>query len=193
MPLLPPLTLLRVFTRWQADPLVLALAGLALLGYLCGVQVLNARHPRRRWPRSRVVAFVAGVAVVVAATCGSPGVYGQVLFSMHMVRHLLLIMVGPWLLAVGRPVTLVLRVTRRGVHRRVRAVLRSGPVAVLTHPLVACGGYVVVVAGVHLSGFMQAMMDRPVLAQVENVAYLGAGYLFFAQTLTDEPSRWDLA
>jgi putative copper resistance protein D len=38
---------------------------------------------------------------------------------------------------------------------------------------------------------MQAMVDHPVLGPVENAAYLVAGYLFFSQTLTDEPSRWD--
>src|SRR5262249_49846928 len=118
--------------------------------------------------------------------------YGEVLFWMHMVRHLMLIMIAPWLLALGRPVTLLLRVTRRGTHRRVRAVLRSAPVAVLTYPLVTTAGYILVVVGVHLSGFMQAMMDHPALGWLENAGYLVAGYLFFPQTLADEPSRWDL-
>jgi putative copper resistance protein D len=108
-----------------------------------------------------------------------------------MVRHLLLIMVAPWLLALGYPVTLALRATRGSAHRRLRAVLRSAPVAVVTHPLVVTALYIVVVAGVHLTGFMQAMAEHPVLGPVENAAYLVTGYLFCSAFLTDEPSRWD--
>jgi putative copper resistance protein D len=191
MPMLPPLTWSRAFTAWTAHPLLLGLAGLAVLGYLVAVQALNSRHPRARWPRRRTVAFLAGVGVVVFAVCGGPGVYGEVLFWVHMVRHLLLIMVAPWLLALGYPVTLALRATRGSTHRRLRAVLRSAPVTVATNPLVITAAYLVVVAGVHLTGFMQAMAEHPVLGPVENAAYLVAGCLFCSAFLTDEPSRWD--
>src|SRR5262249_23816739 len=192
MTMLRPLTWARAFTTWQPHPLVIGLAVLAALGYLTAVQALNGRHPQARWPRRRTVAFVAGLGTVVAAVCGSPGGDGEVLFWVRMVRHLMLILIAAWLLALGRPVTLLLRVPRRGTHRRVRAVLRSAPVAVLTYPLVTTAGYVLVVVGVHLSGFMQAMMDHPALGWLENAGYLVAGYLFFPQTLADEPSRWDL-
>jgi len=191
MPMPAPLSWGRVFTVWAAHPLLLALAGLAVLGYLVAVQALNSRHPRARWPRRRTVAFLAGVGVVVVAVCGSPGTYGEVLFWVHMVRHLMLIMIAPWLLALGYPVTLALRATRGGAHRRLRAALRSAPVSAVTHPLAVTALYLVVVAGVHLSGFMQAMAEHPVLGPVENAAYLVTGYLFCTTFLTDEPSRWD--
>jgi cytochrome c oxidase assembly factor CtaG len=191
MPMLAPLTWASALSTWTVHPVLLGLAALAVLGYLAGVQELNSRHPQARWPRRRTAAFLAGVGVLVYAVCGGPGAYGEVLFWVHMVRHLLLIMIAPWLLALGYPVTLALRATRRGAHRRLRGVLRSAPVSVLTHPLAATAGYVLAVAGVHLTGFMQAMTEHPWLAPVENAVYLASGYLFFSQTLTDEPSRWD--
>jgi quinol-cytochrome oxidoreductase complex cytochrome b subunit len=49
----------------------------------------------------------AGLAVVAVALQGSAGVHDDVLFSAHMVQHLLLIMAAPPLLVFGRPVTLL--------------------------------------------------------------------------------------
>lgn len=181
-----------VFTTWHLHPVLLACAVAAVFAYVEGVRALNRRHPRRRWPWWRTVSFVAGVAVVVAAVDGSVAAYGDVLFWVHMIKHLMLIMLAPWLLAMGYPVTLLLRASRGRRRLRARAVLRSRPVRVLTNPLVTLGCYVLVVIGVHLSGFMQAMMEHPWLAFVESAAYLLSGYLFFSQTLTDEPSAWDL-
>ena len=41
---------------------------------------------------------------------GSPGVYGDGgLFWVHMIQHLMLIMIAPWLLCLGHPMTLLLR------------------------------------------------------------------------------------
>jgi putative copper resistance protein D len=189
---LDPLTFGRVFTTWQVHPALWVLALLAAFGYVEGVRTLNRRHPWRRWPWWRTASFLAGVAVVLLAIDGGPGAYGEVLFWVHMVRHLMLIMIAPWLLASGYPVTLVLRATRGATRRRIRAVLRSGPVKALTHPLLALALYVAVVVGVHLSGFMQAMMEHPSLGWLESAAYLLSGYLLFSQTLTGEPSAWDL-
>src|SRR5690606_41555585 len=42
-------------------------------------------------------------------TSGGPAVYGLVLFSGHMVQHMLLAMVVPIFLVLGAPVTLALR------------------------------------------------------------------------------------
>jgi putative membrane protein len=192
MTILEPLTPARVFGTWHVSWGLWVLAVLAVFGYVEGVRALNRRHPRRRWPWWRTGCFVAGVAVVLLAIDGGFGAYGEVLFWVHMVRHLMLIMVAPWLLALGHPVTLTLRSLRGPARRRVRTVLRSGPVRVLTNPLVTLGLYVLVVVGVHLSGFMQAMMEHATVGWLESAAYLVAGYLFFAQTLTGEPSAWDL-
>jgi cytochrome c oxidase assembly factor CtaG len=192
LPHLEPLTFGRLLGTWHISIGLWVLALAAAFAYLEGVRALNRRHPRRRWPVWRTVSFLAGLAVVLLAVDGGFGPYGEVLFWIHMVRHLLLIMVAPWLLALGYPVTLALRATRGEARRRLRAVLRSRFVRFATHPLVTLGSYVLVVVGVHLSGFMQAMMSHPVLGWVESAAYLVAGYLFFAQTLTAEPAAWDL-
>jgi cytochrome c oxidase assembly factor CtaG len=182
----------QVFSTWRLHPALLVCVLIVAFGYVEGVRALNRRHPRARWPWWRTLSFLAGLAVVVAAIDGSVAAYGEVLFWVHMIKHLMLIMLAPWLLALGYPLTLLLRATRGRTRLRVRAVLRSRPVRLLTHPLVTLGFYVMVVIGVHLSGFMQAMMEHASVGWLESAAYLLSGYLFFSQTMTDEPSAWDL-
>src|SRR5882724_5358183 len=158
MSMLAPLTWHRLLAVWMPHPLLLGLAGLVALGYVFAVQEVNSRGRVMHWPRLRTTAFMSGVGVLVWAICGSPGAYGEVLFSVHMVRHLLLIMVVPGLLALGRPVLLAAHVVGVG-WRRTNGIRWLPQVA-------AAGVYVTAVAGLHLTGFMQAMMERPVLGPV---------------------------
>lgn len=189
---LAPLTWARAFTTWRFAPITTALLALALLLYLAGV--IAASRGGTRWPRSRTAAFTAGLAVAGAAVMGSPGVYGDHgLFWVHMIEHLMLIMVAPWLLCLGHPMTLLLRATRGATRRRVEAIRDSHVSRVVVSPLTGLAVYTAVLFGIHLSSFMDVMMDSAPLMALERVLYLGGGYLFFSQLLTlDAPPRGGL-
>ena len=192
MAILPPLSGTTWFTAWQTDWVALAVvAGLAAL-YLAGV-VAVARQRARRWPVRRTLAFVAGLAVVVVATCSSIAVYDMAMFSAHMLGHLLLVMVAPPLLVAGRPLTLALHATRNPWHRRLRAIVRSRALGLWFCPPVALAAYAVVIVGTHLTGLMDVIMARPWAGQLEHLAYLLVGYQFFALVMGDEPLRWRLS
>src|SRR5689334_18236021 len=122
---MPPLTMTGALTTWQFAPLVSAALAVAGAAYLAGAWRVGRRHPARPWPRRRTLAFLLGLAVIAIAVQSSAGAYDDVLFSAHMVQHLLLIMAAPPLLVYGRPVTLLLHATRNPVHTRVKRVLRS--------------------------------------------------------------------
>ena len=95
-----PLTAHTAFTEWQFAPVVtVGVAVLAVL-YVVGIVRVRRRHPARPWPWLRSLAFFAGLAAIVVATESSIGAYDDVLFSVHMVQHLMLIMVAP--AAAGR-------------------------------------------------------------------------------------------
>jgi cytochrome c oxidase assembly factor CtaG len=190
---LAQLTWGRAVSSWQFAPGTTALLVLAAAGYLAGVHRLTRRHRQARWPLHRTLAFLAGLAVVAVASMGSPAVYGGGgVFWMHMVAHLLLIMIAPWLLAIGLPVTLALRSLRGRPRLLVRAAVRSRVAGVLTFPLVPLAAYTIVLIGVHLTGFMDAMMRHDSLMVLERLLYLGAGFLFFGQVLAREPARYQL-
>ena len=129
----PPLTPGTLLTAWIFEPAVVA-ALIAMVGlYLWGVRRLRARGDA--WPVSRTLSWcVGGAGVLAIALLSALGTYDTVLFSVHMVQHILLSMVAPILMAVGAPSTLLLRNLGVLGRKRVVAVLHSWPAKVLTWP-----------------------------------------------------------
>jgi cytochrome c oxidase assembly factor CtaG len=171
------LTWQTAFTRWEL-PLAAALAvAAAAVGYAWAVRHAHA------WPWRRTAWFAAGLAVIVLATGSSINAYSRTLFAMHMVQHLLLIMVAPTLLLLGRPAALLHAAT--GIRAgRLRPALR-----LLTHPMAGFAAYAAVVVGTHLTPFQQQAATIPALHGVEELLYLGSGLLLLLSILGDEPLR----
>jgi putative membrane protein/putative copper resistance protein D len=103
---LPPFTLGRGL-EWSADPffLVACLVGLGLYGW--GVVRLARRGDK--WSIGRTIAFVLGVLTVMLVMCTKLNDYGMVMFSVHMVQHMVISMLSPILILLGAPITLALR------------------------------------------------------------------------------------
>jgi cytochrome c oxidase assembly factor CtaG len=190
---LAPLTARTALTMWQFAPLASGVLIVFAAGYvLCVVRVWR-RHRPRPWPAVRLAAFFAGLAVIAVAAQSSIGVYDDVLFSDHMVQHVLLIMVAPPLLVAGRPVTLVLHAWGNPLHTWVRRVVRSRVAAALTWPPAATLLYCAVVAGTHTPPVMDLVLGNGAVHDAEHALYLLAGYLFFLPVIGSEPIRWRLS
>src|SRR5204863_646027 len=97
----PAPTAARLVLGWTADgfALVILVFGIAL--YATGVIALGRRGDR--WPVGRSVAWGVGWLVFAYATIGGVGLYSHVLFSAHMVGHMLVSMLAPVLLVAGAP------------------------------------------------------------------------------------------
>jgi putative copper resistance protein D len=188
-----PLTTHTAFTEWQFAPIVTVATGLLAILYAVGIWRVRRRHPARPWPVLRSLSFYAGLAVVVLATQSSVGAYDDVLFSIHMVQHLMLIMIAPPLMVAGRPVTLLLHASRNPLHSWTKAVIRSRVVSALTCPPVAAVVYAAVIVGTHLTGFMNLTLQHEHVHDAEHVLYLVTGYLYFLPLLGSEPIRWKMS
>jgi len=109
--------------------------------YLAGVRRLRRRGDA--WPVHRTVLWVIGWAIFIYATCGAPGQYGKVMFSLHMVMHMALMMAVPIFLVPAAPVTLALRALKArtdktlGPREVILAVVHSRWAAFFVNPLVA--------------------------------------------------------
>ena len=137
----PPLTVDRYFSTFYPDLLWLCVAA-ALAGlYLAGLVVLHRRGDR--WPLQRAVVWLAGCVLLVFVTSGGPGVYGRLHFSSHMLQHMTLMIIVPFLWVLGAPVTLAMRAlpARRdhslGPREMLLALIHSRVLRVVGHPLVA--------------------------------------------------------
>jgi putative copper resistance protein D len=188
-----PLTAHTAFTEWQFAPVVTASVAVLAILYVVGIIRVRRRHPARPWPLLRSLSFFGGLLAVVLATQSSIGAYDDVLFSVHMVQHLMLIMVAPPLMVAGRPVTLLLHASRNPLHSWTKAVIRSRVVAALTCPPVAAILYAVTIVGTHLTGFMNLTLQHENVHDAEHVLYLVVGYLYFLPLLGSEPIRWKMS
>ncbi|MFE7580698.1 cytochrome c oxidase assembly protein [Streptomyces gardneri] len=134
---LPPFTLARGL-EFSPDLFFLigCLAGLGLYGW--GVARLRRRGDA--WPVSRTVFFTVGVLSIALVMCTKLNDYGMVMFSVHMVQHMVISMLSPILLLLGAPVTLALRalpVADRGSvgpRELLLKLLHSRYMKVVTHP-----------------------------------------------------------
>lgn len=181
---LPELTLRTALSTWSPALFVDVLCGVLLAAYFWGVR-RGTHEPGRgeRWPLRHTAAWVGGVVLLVLSTNSAIAVYGMTLYWMHMVKHLLLIMVVPALLVLGRPWTLL-----AGQRARTNPVL-----AQVSRPLTGLICYTAVLVGTHLTGFMPAAMAHPWLHDLEVVLYLVGGFLLLTPLLGDEPIRHSLA
>ncbi|MFE8941325.1 cytochrome c oxidase assembly protein [Streptomyces sp. NPDC007872] len=134
---LPPFTLGRGL-EFSPDPFFLigCLAALVLYGW--GVARLRRRGDA--WPVSRTAFFTVGVLTVALVMCTKLNDYGMVMFSVHMVQHMVVSMLSPILLLLGAPMTLALRALpvagrgSTGPRELLLKLLHSRYMKVVTHP-----------------------------------------------------------
>lgn len=179
----PPPTLSRLLFDVWPDWVFIALATVALGTYLAGVRRLRRRGDR--WPVSRTVAWVVGWLLALVTTCSGLGRYGSLMFSVHMVQHMLLAMVVPIPLVLGAPVTLALRALRRGTNGRrgfrewLLAALHAPWMKVVAHPVFGFTLFVLSFYGLYFSPLFGSLMSGHLGHVAMNVHFLAVGYLLF--------------
>lgn len=182
MPPAPTLERLLVGFNPSGVGLLVVVGGLA--AYVAGIVALRRRGDR--WPVLRTISYVAGLAIVGYATLGGLGVYSHVMFSAHMVSHMLLSMVAPILLVAGAPVTLALNALPgsdvrggQGPRQILAAALQSKPAAILSHPLVTAALFVGSLYGVYFTGAFEWLMQNHLGHAWMELHFLVTGYLFY--------------
>src|SRR5204863_3690337 len=104
--------------------------------------------------------LVGLVAIAVALLSGIER-YDDALFSIHMVQHVLLTMVAAPLIALGAPITTLLRAATPNVRRRlILPVLHSRLLRVLSFPVVAWLVFAGVMWGSHFSPLFNAALEN---------------------------------
>ena len=173
-----------VFTDWSLAvtlPVVLAVGA----GYVVGLRRLAARG--RSWPAARTICFLSGLAVVLVATQSGLAAYDTVLFSLHVVQHILLGMVAPLLLVLGAPITLALQASSRPTQRKILRVLRSAPVRLLTHPLTAWLLFASSVVALYFTPLYELSLSNDWFHVATHAYFLLAGTLFLAHVVGLDP------
>jgi putative membrane protein len=186
-----PPTVANLVLGWSWEPLVVLLLAVAGGAWLAIVRRVDRAHPATPVPRRRSVAFLGGLGAIAVALLSGIEAYDTTLFSVHMVQHLLLTLVAAPLIALGAPITTLLRAATPDVRRTVLLpVLHSRLLKVLSFPVVAWLVFAGVMWGSHFSPLFDASLEDPLVHNLEHGLYLVAGLLFWWPAIGLDPSPW---
>jgi putative membrane protein len=179
---------------WTLEPAVLLPLLAAALGWIWIVRRIDRLHPGNPVPRRRTAAFLGGLAVIAVALMSGIDAYDTTLFSVHMVQHLLLTLVAAPLVALGAPITALLRVATPNVRRTViLPILHSRLMQILSFPVVAWLVFAGVMWGTHFSPLFDRSLEDPIVHDFEHALYLMAGLLFWWPAVGLDPSPWRMS
>ena len=170
---------------WDASPLELLLPLLVALWYAVGVCALwRTAGVGRGVSCAQAFAFGTGIVTLITALASPLDAMADLLFSAHMVQHLLLILVAAPLLILGAPALPALWALPRARRRalggwwRRAAELRS-----VVHALTAPGSaFVLHLAALwfwHMPAPYQAALRSPDVHAIEHLSFLGTALLFW--------------
>jgi cytochrome c oxidase assembly factor CtaG len=181
----PQLTVGRAITSWTLDPW--SLAGIAILGGLYLLGVLRLRRNGAGWPTARIVLFCGlGLGFGIIATMSFVGVYQPVLFYVRSVQTVLLLLVVPLFLALGRPLTLAIAALPRFGLGLQSAI--GGRVAKLaTFPAITTLVLVLTPFVIYFTPWYQAGFDSVLVAHLTYIALMVPGFVFFWTLLRVDP------
>jgi cytochrome c oxidase assembly factor CtaG len=178
----PELTVTRALTEWTLDPWMLALILILGAAYLAG-----ALRVRPAWPVARRIWFLGlGLGFLVIATMSWVGVYQPVLFYARAVQTVLLVLVVPLFLALGRPITLAATVFPRA-GARIEAVIGSRAARVLTFPAITTLALVGVPFVMYFTSWYTAVFHSATLRELTYLVLMAPGFMFFWTLLRVDP------
>lgn len=187
---LPPFTLGRGL-QFSADPIFLIGCVLAVLLY--GYAVVRLRRRGDGWPVNRTVFFVIGVLSIALVMCTRLNDYGMVMFSVHMVQHMVISMLSPILLLLGAPVTLALRALpvasrgSKGPRELLLMLLHSRYMKVVTHPVFTIPLFIASLYGLYFTPLFDFLMGSTAGHLAMMVHFLGVGLVFFWPIMGIDP------
>ncbi|MEU9212665.1 cytochrome c oxidase assembly protein [Streptomyces sp. NPDC048415] len=188
---LPPFTLGRGL-EWSADPffLVACLTGLGLYGW--GVVRLARRGDK--WSSGRTAAFVVGVLTVMLVMCTRLNDYGMVMFSVHMVQHMVISMLSPILILLGAPITLALRALpvaakrgSKGPRELLLMFLHSRYMRIITHPAFTIPLFIASLYALYFSPIFDFLMGSKAGHIAMMCHFLAVGLVFFWPIMGVDP------
>jgi cytochrome c oxidase assembly factor CtaG len=131
----------------------------------------------------RTGAFLGGTVTVAIALLSPLDLLSGQLLSAHMIQHLLLLLVAPMLLVLGRPVLVMRWSLPLPVRRRwARAWHRSAPITarlVQLSPQIAAGAYTVVLWLWHIPALYEAALTSTTVHITEHGCFFSAALLLW--------------
>ena len=173
-----------LWSAWSFDPAVIIGLLLSVVPYAIGSRRLRARSRHgRALPGWRVAAFYAGIAATAIALVSPLAELGGVLFSAHMVQHVVLMLVAAPLLLLGAPSRVMLWALPQEWRRTIGDVMHAPAIArpwrILTNPLAAWLLHAVAIWVWHVPAFFEVTLRSEAAHIAQHVSFFGSALLFW--------------
>lgn len=184
-----------IWSAWHVDPVIAIGLLLTTWLYLRGVAGMwRASGDGRVISHSSRWSYVAGVAVLVVALFSPLDALGAALFSAHMVQHLLLFLVAPMLLALGRPLVAMSWALPERARKRVlvamhRQSMLRGIQAAWSHPVVIWVTFTFALWIWHVPALYDAALRSDLVHALEHMTFLVAAFMFWSWLLAPSAGR----
>ncbi|MGH3245467.1 MAG: cytochrome c oxidase assembly protein [Trebonia sp.] len=181
----PKLTIVRAFTEWRVDVPVLVLVLLLAAWYLGSAA--KVRRGGGQWGSGRTFAFIVlGLGFWVIATMAWPGAYESVLFYARATQTVLLVLVAPLFLALGKPLTLLIEAYPR-VGGRVEGMVRGRVAKVVTFPAITTLLLVGLPMSMYFTSWYTHVFASGTVRELTYLILMAPGYVFFWTLLRVDP------
>ena len=108
-----------------------------------------------------------------------------------MAQHVLIVLVAAPLIALGAPVTLLLRLASPATRRRwLLPALHSRVLRAVAFPVVGWVVFAVAMWATHFSGLFDAALEDPLVHDLEHGLFLGSALLFWWPAVGLDPAPW---
>lgn len=181
----PPFTVATAITQWTVDVPTILFVAIVGAGYFLAVRRLTTRGGT--WPRGRKVAFATGLGLVLFFSVSFFGVYADTLFWARASQVITLLMLAPLCLAMGSPVALALETLPAAHADRVRRVLASRVMRVISFP---ASGSVLLIATpwlFYFTNWYPTVLSNAIVDDVSRLALLVIGFVYFYARLQLDP------
>lgn len=134
-----------------------------------------------------------GVLSIALVMCTKLNDYGMVMFSVHMVQHMVISMLSPILLLLGAPVTLALRALpvagrgRTGPRELLLMLLHSRYMRIITHPVFTIPLFIASLYALYFTPLFDFLMGSKTGHIAMMVHFLAVGLVFFWPIMGVDP------
>jgi cytochrome c oxidase assembly factor CtaG len=172
----------RWWLDWSWPPLVVI--SLSVLSLLYGIGIWNVRKGAvRKTHGARSMCFAAGIAFLLIALVSPLDVYSEVLASVHMVQHTVLMMVAAPLFVLGTPGPVLFQALPLKLRRKLggvrRGVSRATRWLAVARPFLAWALYAVTLWLWHVPVMYEAALKNQWVHDLQHISFFVTAAIFW--------------
>jgi cytochrome c oxidase assembly factor CtaG len=173
-----------VWLLWEFDPLIVAILAVSAIVYSMGLRNLwRSAGVGHGISKSAAGLYALGWLSLAVALVSPVHRLGEVLFSMHMTQHEILMLVAAPLIVLGRPFVAATWAVPHGSRGTAGNLIRSRPVngtwSVLSNGAVAWAVHAVALWVWHIPALFQATLTNDLVHTLQHSSFFGTAIIFW--------------